>query len=151
MPHTQNARRVLLKGFRGGAQSKPSKGLLKSAEKGPQWLNGQKSADNPLKIPSADLFGVHIEMLKKGPRASGRRKLKARGRATSERVNYTIKISERCWKHFVKKLAKYDIFTFLLTDPCVQKLPFNETPLRAWPGRTMNFALNNEKIHWGSR
>ena len=57
---------MLLKGRRAAHAQKLRKVLLKSAEKGPQRLNGQKSAENPLKMLSADLFGVHIEMPKKG-------------------------------------------------------------------------------------
>ena len=30
-----------------------------------QWRNGQTSAENTLKMLSADMFGVHIEMPKK--------------------------------------------------------------------------------------
>ena len=58
--------RCCLKGFGASHAQTFRKVLLKSAEKGPQWLNGQKSAEDPLKMLSADLFGVHIEMPKKG-------------------------------------------------------------------------------------
>ena len=63
--HAQNPCKVLLKRRMLHAQ-KLCKALLKNAEKGAQWLNGRKSADSPIKMLLADLFGVRIKMLETG-------------------------------------------------------------------------------------
>ena len=92
--HAQTPRNVLFKGNRAATHANHSHALddgpssrrtlktlvrccLKSTEKGPQWLNGQKSAESPMKNALCRPVWRPYQNAEKGPRASGRRTLKA--------------------------------------------------------------------------